>query len=245
MKYAFVADQKTTPRPGLRGYCIHCSNEMIAKCGKIKIWHWAHKTMDVCDSWWENESRWHRAWKDRFPESYQEVTHFNSITGERHIADVKNEYGLVIEFQHSTMTVDERDSREAFYQDMAWVVDGTCGAHDWTYFNIGTSGPIQKNPLLYSVKWWGQSRLLHFWAESSKTVYLDFGSKVLWRLVSFNPITRMGVVGLTAMSLCVEDCLSGSDMRWAFIDEDQDLEEFRMPRPLIEVTLSEGDRSKY
>ena len=103
---------------------------MISKCGKVKLWHWAHKTTDMCDPWWENESLWHRAWKDHFPKDQQEVSHVNPVTGDKHIADVKNAFGLVIEFQRSTMSEVERVSREVFYQDMVWVVDGSRGAHD-------------------------------------------------------------------------------------------------------------------
>jgi hypothetical protein len=213
MKYALVGDQKTTPRPKIQGRCFRCGGDMIAKCGRVKLWHWAHKATDMCDPWWENESLWHRAWKDHFPDDQQEVLHINPTTGEKHIADVKNEFGLVIEFQRSTMTKDERISREVFYKDMIWVVDGTRGDLDSAYFNMGTSGPMQTSPLLYNVRWWGRSRILHFWSESSKNVYLDFGDKVLWRLVSFNPETKKGLVGLIPKSVFIEDCLSGMSVR--------------------------------
>jgi competence protein CoiA len=79
----------------------------------------------MCDPWWENESLWHRAWKEHFPRDWQEVSHVNPVTGEKHIADVKNEFGLVIEFQRSTLSEIERVSREVFFQDMIWIVDGS------------------------------------------------------------------------------------------------------------------------
>ena len=34
-------------------------------------------------------------------------------------------HNLVIEFQHSHMDAQERTSREKFYKNMVWVVDGT------------------------------------------------------------------------------------------------------------------------
>ncbi|MFN6353438.1 MAG: competence protein CoiA [Cyanobacteriota bacterium] len=238
MKYALVGGQKSTPQPKLRGRCIHCGEDMIPKCGKVKLWHWAHKTTDMCDPWWENESLWHRAWKEHFPRDWQEVSHVNPVTGEKHIADVKNEFGLVIEFQRSTLSEIERVSREVFFQDMIWIVDGSRGSHDSAYFSMGVSGPVQKNPLLYGLEWWGQSRLLHFWSVSSKQVYLDFGHDVLWRLVSFNAETRQGLVGLIPKSDFIEDCLSLKSMRVTFIDDGHDIEQFRMPRPLVELKLS-------
>ena len=40
-------------------------------------------------------------WKDCFPEQWQETVHVDGRTGERHIADVKADSGLVVEVQHS------------------------------------------------------------------------------------------------------------------------------------------------
>jgi hypothetical protein len=51
----------------------------------------------------ENETEWHRAWKDQFPPEWQEIVHLAG-DGERHIADVKTGDGWVIEFQHSYIT---------------------------------------------------------------------------------------------------------------------------------------------
>ena len=92
--------------------------------GDIKVWHWAHKSKKMCDHWWENETQWHRDWKNCFPEEWQEVVHF-AEDGEKHIADVKTPSGLVIEFQHSAIKPDEQRSRELFYRNMIWIVDGT------------------------------------------------------------------------------------------------------------------------
>ena len=44
--------------------------------------------------------------------------------GEVHRADIKTPTGIVIEVQHSTMTDRERESREAFYGNLIWIVDG-------------------------------------------------------------------------------------------------------------------------
>ena len=92
---------------------------MIAKCGNKKVWHWAHKTKKTCDHWWENETQWHRDWKDQFPVEWQEVVHF-AEGGEKHVADVKTSTGLVIEFQHSAITKEEVLSRTAFYQNFGF-----------------------------------------------------------------------------------------------------------------------------
>ena len=61
---------------------------MIAKCGKHRVWHWAHWKSKDCDPWWEPETEWHRSWKNQFPVEWQEIGH-TAQSGERHRADVK------------------------------------------------------------------------------------------------------------------------------------------------------------
>lgn len=125
MKYALSAALKVEARPHGRATCQHCNGEVIAKCGSHRIWHWAHQGMRECDSWMENETEWHRAWKNRFPAECQEVILQDEKTGERHVADVRTNHGLVIEFQHSHLAPKERTAREGFHGNMLWVVDGT------------------------------------------------------------------------------------------------------------------------
>src|SRR5687768_10707008 len=125
MKFALVNGHKTEPQPNLQGICANCHNETLSKCGQVKIWHWAHKSKLHCDQWWENETEWHRTWKNHFPTECQENIHIDSITGEKHIADIKMANGLVIEFQHSAIHPTEIQGRETFYKNMLWVVDGT------------------------------------------------------------------------------------------------------------------------
>src|SRR5215469_8979083 len=123
MKFACVNGQRQEAQPNLLGKCPACGQPMVARCGEARVWHWAHKGHRDCDPWWENETEWHRAWKDQFPADWQEIVH-NAEDDERHIADVKTQNGWVIEFQQSRISPDERRSREAFYQSLVWVVDG-------------------------------------------------------------------------------------------------------------------------
>ena len=123
MKYAIVGELKQEAEPGLSGECPVCEATTIAKCGEKNIWHWAHKGKRNCDRWWENETEWHRDWKNQFPVEWQEVVQI-ADDGEKHIADVKTDQGWVIEFQRSYIKPEERRSREAFCGNMVWVVDG-------------------------------------------------------------------------------------------------------------------------
>jgi len=212
MRFAIVNGEKAEAQPKAKGICPHCQSEMIAKCGRVKVWHWAHKGNPPCDPWWESETEWHREWKDKFPKEWQEISHIDPLTGEQHIADVKNPFGLVIEFQHSTIKLEERISREEFYKKMIWVVDGTRGELDESYFNMGLSGPLQKSPLAYQITWWGHGRLLHNWSESKVKVYLDFGKDMLWRLILFDSAQKVGAVGPLPKTAFIEDCLKGSEI---------------------------------
>jgi len=123
MQYAIVGTSRLMATPKARGVCPFCAGEVMAKCGPRKMHHWAHSAKTNCDSWWENETPWHRAWKSEFPKESREVRH-TAPDGEAHIADVKTKTGIILEFQHSAMTDAERESRELFYKNLAWIVDG-------------------------------------------------------------------------------------------------------------------------
>lgn len=192
MKYALVNGERQEPQPKLSGSCPNCDRPMLARCGKIKIWHWAHRGKLMCDPWWENETEWHRAWKNQFPKEWHEVIH-RSESGEKHIADVKTEQGLVIEFQHSPISPEERQSRNAFYKKIVWVVDGTRRKTDLTKFletisetqSIHTTSDLRKIQVSNNV-------LLKEWAGSGVPVFFDFArtnqqeEKFLWCLLPVN-----------------------------------------------------------
>lgn len=134
MKFADYKDVRIEATKGAKGFCPICGSALIAKCGEFKINHWAHKSISQCDKWWESEKLWHRIWKNNFPVEWQEFIMHDEHTGEKHIADICSSYNLVIEFQHSHITPQERVSRETFYKNMVWVVDGTRLNRDYTRF---------------------------------------------------------------------------------------------------------------
>ncbi|WP_186103504.1 competence protein CoiA [Burkholderia gladioli] len=124
MGLAIVDGVRCAPRPGLKGNCPACGRPAIAKCGDLNRWHWAHAGRRHCDPWYENEGPWHREWKQQFPLDMHEIVHFDQVSGEKHIADIKRPDGLVIELQNSTMEITEMESRESFYgEKMIWIVN--------------------------------------------------------------------------------------------------------------------------
>ncbi|MGE8452258.1 MAG: hypothetical protein ACN6OP_16870, partial [Pseudomonadales bacterium] len=154
--------------------------------------------------------------------------HQDSVTSETHVADVKNPFGLVIEFQHSPIAPEEMRSREAFYKEVIWVVDGLRGDLDLSFFRMGLSGPIQQSPLAYQVQWLGRGQLLRNWAEAKAKVYLDFGENVLWRLVLYDAERKIGVVGPVLRDAFIRDCLTGKAIH---VTENGP----QLPAPLIQV----------
>ena len=123
MQYALVGDRRSEAIRDARGICPDCGAAMLAKCGPRVMHHWAHVSRSNCDPWWENETEWHREWKGQFPKECRELSH-TAPDGEIHRADIKTPTGIVIEVQHSTMTDKERESRESFYRNLVWILNG-------------------------------------------------------------------------------------------------------------------------
>ena len=175
MKFAVANSNKVEATKGAKGVCPSCGSELIAKCGEVKVNHWAHKGSRNCDPWWENETDWHRSWKNKFPIVWQEVVHFDE-TGEKHIADVKTQSGYVLEFQHSYLNPEERRSRNTFYPKLVWVVDGTRRKTDKSQFQkiLEESTTESRDPPIKRVHFPDECRLLKEWSDSSVLVFFDF-----------------------------------------------------------------------
>lgn len=196
MKFAVVEGCRQEATPASRGECPGCGAGVIAKCGTKKLWHWAHSSVRSCDHWWEPEKAWHRTWKNEFPAPWQEVRCIAS-DGELHIADVKTERGIVLEFQHSNISLIERASREGFYENMVWLVDGTRLKKDLPKFQETIrSAPVIKDAPFSLLMHDRANQLVERWAGSRCPVFVDFGGarpelplttddEVLWRLQYF------------------------------------------------------------
>lgn len=175
MKFALVNGEKVEATKGAKGLCPSCDSELIAKCGESRVNHWAHKGNRNCDTWWENETDWHRSWKGEFPKDWQEVVHRDE-SGEKHIADVKTHSGYALEFQHSYLNPEERRSRNAFYRKLVWVVDGTRRKTDKPQFlKILNESTIVKTELpILRAPFPDECRLLKEWHNNNALVFFDF-----------------------------------------------------------------------
>jgi len=188
MKLAIINGQRSEATKKARGLCPGCGSELIAKCGEEKINHWAHKGNRNCDQWWENETDWHREWKNCFDAEWQEVVHKDESTGEIHIADVRTPYGWTIEFQRSPLVEDECKARNTFYKKIVWVVDGTRRKTDIRQLSDLLSSSIQLSAKLptYAVNPNNKNRLLTEWRTNESLIFFDFrqvdrdGQRVIW-----------------------------------------------------------------
>lgn len=179
MRFALIDNNRVEAQPQLQGLCPCCLQPVIAKCGKQKIWHWAHRINTACDSWWETETEWHRTWKNNYPAEWQEISLLDERTGEKHIADVRTAHNLVIEFQHSHIDPQERTSREKFYKNMVWVVDGTRLKRDCLRFCKGANDFRTTNRQGFFIVDFPDEVFPVDWLESSVPVIFDFSGLVL------------------------------------------------------------------
>jgi competence protein CoiA len=208
MRFAVLDGVRVEASPKLHAHCPGCGSEVVAKCGKHVSWHWSHLSREHCDPWWENESEWHRSWKDRFPQSWQEVPCKDTTTGEWHFADVKTPSGLVIEFQRSAIHPEEMKSREVFYRSMIWVVDG-CKS-DADRFNFSNMRSRPNSDGIAHFNWFGRSKLFERW-HTTKPVFIDFGLEHgFWRILRFDLKERRGMAGLVNVEGFVQLASSGT-----------------------------------
>ncbi|MBB4274112.1 competence protein CoiA [Rhizobium mongolense] len=174
MKFGIIDGRRRLAERGLRGACPVCGAPILAKCGSMRLHHWAHVSTISCDPWWEPETQWHRDWKDRFPTDWQEHRRI-APDGEIHIADVLTAAGVAIEFQHSSLSSTERASREEFHQKLAWIVDGMRLKRDHpSFFRPLVSAPVTLRKYQAFVLPLIGVPIIERWSKARSPVYLDF-----------------------------------------------------------------------
>lgn len=112
---------KIRPQRGEGAVCPYCQGKVIAVCGEINIHHWRHDRTANCDPWKEHETEWHREWKLNFSEEWRENIIIKN--GEKHIADIYTDFGVVLELQNSSISTGTIRIREKFYGKMIWLVN--------------------------------------------------------------------------------------------------------------------------
>jgi len=159
MIWAIKNEIKTKAIPKEKALCPICKEEVISKCGKIKIWHWAHKSNKDCDNWYEPESEWHLNWKNEFPKECQE------FTMGKHRADIRTKSRWIIELQNSSISSEEIKEREKYYKRMIWLLNGKTIAK-----NIDLRKKKEKDYVTF--RWKHPPKC---WWEARKQIFIDFG----------------------------------------------------------------------
>jgi competence protein CoiA len=103
--YAYCETVGSMAEKGLKCRCIGCNAEVLAKCGLVRVNHWARVAGD-CDPWSEPESESHIVWKLLADEGKVEVTM------PPHRADIIGPNGTVVELQYSHLPAEDIAARE-------------------------------------------------------------------------------------------------------------------------------------
>lgn len=125
MQFATLLDQKERVKAesGIEAYCPGCLEQVIAKCGDIRIHHFSHKQGSNCHLY-KPESEWHLEWKEKFPEHSREFIMKNE-SDQTHIADVAFE-NCIWEFQSKLLDSDIVCDREVFWTklnyEFCWMI---------------------------------------------------------------------------------------------------------------------------
>ena len=195
MHFALLNGVRVEPEKGLDGaVCPICKQPVRARCGEVRVKHWAHKSVIDCDSWKEPETTWHREWKNLFGDLQEQM---HEKDGTRHMADVKTQDGTIVEFRHGPIDLNGKRTREAFFgEPMFWVVD--CAAEQKKNrfnFNFGNavkaSVPCDDREIFMVDH--PACVFPRSWIECKRFVFFDFGESQLWCLFPRNDKYRHGV----------------------------------------------------
>ncbi|PCS03558.1 hypothetical protein RU85_GL000916 [Lactococcus garvieae] len=116
-------------------YCPACKTALRLKKGKIKIPHFAHVSLQNCDSWSENESAQHLGLKLSL---YQWFKEKEKVELEKYVPEIKQTADLLvndklaIEIQCSPLSLQRLEERTVSYKEMGYIMyfgfkGRTCG----------------------------------------------------------------------------------------------------------------------
>lgn len=169
MIWAIKNNERIKALPKQKALCPICNEEVISKCGSIKIWHWSHKSNKDCDNWWEPETEWHINWKNEFPKECQEI-----IIG-KHRADIKTNY-TIIELQNSSISTKEIQEREEFYKNMIWLLNGK---------NLAKGLDLRKKKEVFTFRWKNPPKS---WWIANKPIYIHLKKQLCGECLIDNKI---------------------------------------------------------
>lgn len=183
MRFAILDGTRATAQPQARALCPGCHLPVLAKCGEVLTWHWAHVAALGCD--WEpgGETEWHLNWKAAAPDDRQEV----ALNGHR--ADIVSPTGVVIELQHSHLSGINIRDRERAYGRMVWLFDART-ARDKQNLELRRHPDQDPANLYRNITWYYAPA---FTTQTSAVMFLDIGDdQLLWIGGWYNEQPRRG-----------------------------------------------------
>jgi competence CoiA-like predicted nuclease len=164
-------------------YCPCCESKVVAKMGSIKIHHWAHLSSEIyCDS--RPMSEWHLEWQSHFPPEMVEI-----YVNNKRRADVLLPNKMAIEFQNSTISIEDVLARNQHHKDgIIWVHNYIEQTINKQFFN---KKEIKKG--LYRALWKNPTHLFDRQRIRGEDIYFQFSEntlgKICWVDYSTKPYT--------------------------------------------------------
>lgn len=109
------------------GFCPCCCKHLISKIGNgFRRAHWAHKSVERCDEWWEEENGWHIEWRESFvnrKSNFSVDIENVLIKGDKkHFYDVRIGNSLSIVLRRKNLSNELQQQYENFFENMVWVI---------------------------------------------------------------------------------------------------------------------------
>ena len=187
MHFALLDNMRVEPEKGLEGViCPICRQPVYARCGEVRIAHWAHKSVIDCDPWQEPETQWHRDWKNLFGDLQEQM---HEKDGTRHMADVKTPDGTIVEFRHGYINAEGQRTRQAFFgETMFWVVD--CASNPKRVERFKDNRCCLNRERVSGHEVWNTREagkcVPRTWIKCQRFVFFDFGEDDLWYIFPRN-----------------------------------------------------------
>ena len=183
MKFGRLNGERVRPEPHLKGVrCPKCDTELVAKCGKIRAFHWAHKNKLQCDDWMEDDNEWRDSWLNEFEDDWQES--LIDRGGVSHFADSETDKNTIILLHQSRLTPEIIREREDFYRTPVWIFNAGLHKQDVSRFLKAFEKDwirypkIQniKNPFLMISEFHVENVFRKEWLSARFPVFLDYST---------------------------------------------------------------------
>jgi len=189
MLYA-VDEKGVRSRPTKEGtyYCPCCESMVQAKMGKIKIHHWSHISVEInCDS--KPMSDWHIEWQSHFPKENVEV-----YVNKKRRADVLLKDGCVVEFQNSSISIDDVLKRSELAKNgIIWVHNLIPQNINHQFIERKEISRNKSGQIIYHGYWKNAIEIFNRQMVRGEEIYLQFSEqsigKLCWIDYSTSPST--------------------------------------------------------